>query len=269
MKVRPRFILLIVLLLSLSACPRPQHPSLIGDNFLPGETDREKFLWSVITERADKMQSFRASARLRVMEGKASAIFQQVIVFFRPDRFRLEISASSLQKLVHLFVAKEGTLMGFDNEEFVLYQGSASVENIQKLLSLPFSLEQSMLWFCGRFLLPKDGEGVKSALATSPDGEQEVLRLTYQNGRRVELRFEGRERVLLTGLRLEEKGRTIFTEYLYKPGLDVPEAIKLVVPERDLVLFIEYDLVIENPAIASTRLFEIRIPKGVKIEKLD
>lgn len=264
-----RFILLIVLILSLSGCPRPQPPSFIGDNFLPGGLDREKALWSVLGERAAKVKSFRASASLQVAEGKRAAIFQQVVVFFRPDRFRLEISATSLQKLVHLFVAKDGKLMGFDNEEFILYQGSASVENIQKLLSLPFSLEQSMLWFCGQFLLPEDSEGVKSMLSMSPDGEQHVLRLAYQNGRRVELRFEGRELLLLTGVRIEENGATVVTEYLYTPGTDFPTAIRLVVPERDLVLSIKYDLMKTNPETLSARLFEIRIPKGVKIKELD
>ena len=128
-----------------------KQPQLIDtDNYREASSEESKSYLLQAQQQAAAIHSLRALITARIKHLLSEETLTQVLVFERPDKLRLELFATNLNRLVVLISCHQGQLQAADPINHRLYQGAADYQNINKLLSLPFSGEELMLWAAGR-----------------------------------------------------------------------------------------------------------------------
>ncbi len=274
------FLFLLTLLLFLSSC----RPKLIPQTFAGWKEGSTQELYGVLERLSQSEKQVRS---MRVLldgvahEGVTKSGFQQRVVFHRPEQLRLEIFGTSMNRLTNIIVANGSQIKALDIEKSLGYQGQANRENIAKLLPLPISLEQAMLWFAGRFFPPVDGRFMKGTLLKSPDAKRTMVELLYNDDRLYRLTLANSPAMEL--LAIEERtfleDQVLFyTEYQYDDAkrnaseLLVPHQIQLSIPQSGFFLQLTLKQSVLNPSLSDKdleRLFEFRFQEGIDIQDLD
>jgi outer membrane lipoprotein-sorting protein len=284
MQIKILFLLFICFLYS-SCVTRPKLPSI--ENYQELNSDAKVAFIEELNLIQTDIQTFRALARTTLREGVSRTTLRQVIVFSRPEKLRLEFFATSFNRLVSLVVANDAEIQAIDFDEGIGYQGKASAKNIERLLTMPFSLEQSMLWFTGKFLPPAQRELLSSSLLISDDGGEYFLRLVYRDNRYFGLRYSAssdpeQDKISLRLLSLELRDYSkdqllLFTEYFYDNytketdnDFYIPTRIKLFFPSRNIQVEQRYEKVFVNEDITGIpdTLFTILFPENVEVRTL-
>ena len=225
---------------------------------------------------AREVRSLRLRLKGIAREGLKKSDFEQVLVFSRPDKLRLEVFATSLHRLQNIFVASSGAIKAIDFDQARAYSGDADEENVSRLLSLPFSLEQAMLWFAGRFVPPQRAELRTRSLYLSADRKQSVLELAYSDDRVYRLRFEERARGWLSALELRtllSDELLFYSEYRYPDSTSgavaVPTAMTLKTPDVALEFTVESAEVNLPLTADKASVFELDLPANMPVSQLD
>lgn len=121
----------------------------------------EKEILGQLSHQAAEVRTLRALYKGRLREGINEKAFSQVVAFQRPDKLRLEILATSLNRLTALIVVNDGKLFALDPLKRIVYQGFADRQTMQRMLTVPFKPDELMLWFTGQFK-PPDSRFIQS-----------------------------------------------------------------------------------------------------------
>lgn len=146
-----------------------------------------------IRSRSEEIKRLRAVFKTKLRKGSATQVFLQTVVFDRERQaLRLELFASALNQLAFIAKVSEGELEAFDAQAAVLYRGQASAANLARVLHLPLSLDDLLLWFLARVNLPEQEEDI-SVSATA----ERSVKLDYSGAgaERIKLALDSRQRL--------------------------------------------------------------------------
>ena len=145
-------LILIFLMFCLSGCPRTPHlPD--ESEYSPLNQAQTQQLFLGMSRQMQQVESLRARMEATIKKGPLEQKSLVVAVFQRPSLLRLEFFATALNRLAAIIIAKNNQLQAVDLMNREVYQGTASPDNFLRLLSVPFTPEQFMLWLSGRYPL--------------------------------------------------------------------------------------------------------------------
>ena len=278
--IRARRGAMLVLLLILSGCWRSAPGPLSLEGYRAVYEPEQTTVSLLLKEKAQKVRALRALYRTTLRKSIERQQFKQIIVFERPDRFRSELLATNFNQPTNLVVTEGSHLQGIDFPEKRFFDGGATLQNLQKLLTVPFLPEELMLWLIGA-VQPVNGSdliGTKYFLERGSDkfaGE-----FTYRPDRVIQIRgtIRAKERYLqLDGLTVfDRKSRkeTFSSTYEYDEASatpTLPSRIQFWVPEREIQGELVADGLSVNPApeTLSDRLFQLSPTKSLRLIELD
>jgi hypothetical protein len=288
------FLLVIVSICCFSACSF-KMPSMPGTGgFSPASAEEKAELLRQLTKHSDEIHSARAQFVSKVKRGLAEDVSTEVLVFDRPDMLRLEIFATAMNRLAAMIVVRRSFLHAVNTIQKKVYRGTASMENFEQIISVPFVPEQFVLWLTGRFAPPgKDEQATYEALINKEKGEV-FLTFGLKEQRTVVLHANTSECKLtpaagspeqdsqystcmsLKAYEMRRSGSTVFySSFTYdasKPGQPLaPSRIDFWLPEKQVHGEISFKDVEFNPNLTADRdkLFVGRASGGVEIISLD
>lgn len=277
-----------------SACQKaPVHLAESGD-FQVVRRNEAQSLLTLIRENTEQVHSLQLLTKLKVKKSLREESLKQVVVFQRPDKLRLELFATNLNRLAALVVSRDEIIHALDTANKRVYIGPASFTGFDRLLGIPFLPEELMLWFAGRFKLgQRDVEvsldsGSKRLLTQASIAESRRVAAIYEliegegtvitNVRGVTKGKGGnRFKVRLLSLQMSDsKGRPFFSsDFSYrqkaKKEIQLPERIEFTMLNQELEgsIFIEDAEV--NPDLSQTqeKVFRAKIPSGAEVIDLN
>lgn len=182
---RPNATMLVVLLceLLLSACSFrvPELPD--SEKFASAGEVETAAISQAFAQSQGEIRAFRGHAKLLLNHGMGSENLSQVLVFERPDSARVEFFATGLNRLAALLITRRGFLHAYDAVEQRVYRGKPSRENIERLLSVPFSPEELMYWLVGRLPVEIGRDCGKLEIRVREDKRAARLWCFAENGR--------------------------------------------------------------------------------------
>lgn len=260
--------LAVILLLLASACR--VRPVTLPEGFHPAPAKSAEQVKQFLEKNSDII-TVRARAKLSLRKGIQRQQVEQHLVFSRPDRLRVEIFASALNQLLAIIVSSNGKLTGFDSGEKVVYTGDASVVNVRRVLSVPLSPEELMLWFCGRVGIPSAfGKGLR---LYSSDTNSEFFG-EFDTIERRTISFILREAggvLRLSNFSVQQDNETMLnSDFSYESSSPLPHEISFSLPaEGVLGKFVVVDAEL-NPNLAGRPgLFSLALPLGVPVVNLN
>ncbi len=276
----------VVLALSLGSCVHLKPETLLTtSDYQPASVEDVTAVTSYLRASVSAVTSFRAMGDLLILKSGKRYRGTQVVVFTRPDKLRLELFSTALNRLTSIIVCRNGELTTVDFEAKQAYQGMASERNLARLTGIPLSVEQIMLLNTGRIAV-SDRELENANVFRELDSGKLVVLVRDDNGRIFHLilrRLGDVQSELVFELEAVKvfDGNTelLFIEYLKQtPSTTVrqisptiPPRIRVMVYEEDLELELSYEQADLNPVIApdeADRLYSITLPPGMPVKKL-
>ncbi len=262
--------LLITIAMSvLSACtflkPRDPFASLTPLSAV----EKETFL-STLREEATQIKTFRSLFQGSAKKALGRQNFKQSVVFERPDKLRIEYFIGGLNQLVAIIVAGDGSITFGDMQSKEAQVGNSSPASISRLVGVPFSAEELMLWLTGRVLIPTGDELASADMFRDPKGGGKTLRLVTKDGRTLVAAFEpGYSHLLRSADVYLASSRTpvFHSQFEYSERqrtdcgtnvstLPLPQSVQLEIPEKSVSLRLTYDCPELNIALPDGRANE-------------
>jgi hypothetical protein len=285
-------LLLILGISSLSACgfKMPSMPGTGG--FAPASAEEKSELLRQLTKHSEEIQSARTQLVSKLKRGLAEDVSTEVLVFQRPDMLRLEIFATAMNRLAAMVVVRRSFLHAVNTIQKKVYRGTASMENFEQIVSVPFVPEQFMLWLTGRFAPPEE-EAACEALVNKEKGEA-LLTFSLKDKRTVVLHANISECkpppaadtpeqapqyntcISLKAYEVRRSGSTVlYSSFSYGAGTPeqpvAPSQIDFWLPEKQVHGELSLKDIEFNPNLTADRdkLFVGRNPGGMEIISLD
>ncbi len=224
--------------------------------------------------QASKIESFRGSYQ-GVVESPAGKIqFRLVVAYVRPDKLRLEVLFSGLNRMASMLTVSGGRMSLLDAAGHRYYSGPLSREAIANLTGVPLSAAELMLWFAGRYR-PESAGQIGSFKVFS--GAQPVAVFALTGGRGVVIRqCRGKTGILdAYELRIgEDNAEALLTRYdcvSAAGGPNLPGTIRFWLPQDGAagVLTLESGKLNPNLSAAPKALFEPPAPGGLEQLPID
>ncbi|MCC6954907.1 MAG: hypothetical protein IT290_12390 [Deltaproteobacteria bacterium] len=172
-----------------------------------------------LSRQSQSIQSARELFSLTLRKGIEKQRLKQVVVFQRPDRLRSEFFLPGILQTSALVVARDGTLESLDVTRKTYTSGVASVDNARRLLAVPFTLEELMLWTTGTVFIPNETRATDISYWLNPRNDHHYAVIPLEGEREVQVEFvleEDRPRLLaldmLEGL---ERERVFVSRFIY------------------------------------------------------
>ncbi|MFN8392595.1 MAG: hypothetical protein U0136_20040 [Bdellovibrionota bacterium] len=268
-----RRVFFCVLLLTLSGCSLFAKPAPSLKGYTPVSDSMKADVVAKLAQESARITSARGSLRSTFSKSLHRETVRQIVVFQRPDKMRVELFATSLNQLTLLAVSHDGLIEAYDPGAGVLFRGRDVPANIERVVSVPFSPEELMLWFSGRVPFIEE-EIEKVDVLEHKGGGRQAVRLLLKDGRRIEAEFTaGGAPHLVTLVLLGRKGSdpVFVSKTTYAPGGDVPQHASIQVSGENIDGELEYESFTLNPDLSSSRvpLFQIHVNSSMRIEDLD
>ncbi len=232
-----------------------------------------------LREQAARTTSMRALLHVTLGRAGVKQDFSQVVVFYRPSELRVELFATQLHRLVSMVIANQGQLSAYIPEQNQAYRGSATPDNVARLLRIPFSPEELMLWLAGEFKVPYVGEIDSLTALRSKRRDRVVIDVALRDGRRILASFRSEpdapNRFELQSLEIliaESNKSLFFSEFTYASTQRAPTQIDFELRAESLkgtIAFRQQEL---NPPLDKSlreKLFRIRIPRSAIVLPLE
>ncbi len=266
------------LVLLCSSC-RPHTPSLPDlSAFHAAPAARAEELTMRLREQSARVSSLRLKIDAMVHKGISSQEVTQVVSFQKPDKLRLEFFATNLNRLTAIVIANGTELRGVDLVHKEAYLGRNTSENIEALLSVPFSTFDLMCWLTGVFVPDEDG---MSEWYLNQEENSFLLEHTGQNGQQTRMLFrsestEAKEMLVAESLEVRRgKDQVLFySKFSYADFKDGyvplrPSAIEFWLPRRELSGKLRIFESAVNEPFVSDRVWILKIPEGMDTINLD
>lgn len=266
------------------------------DKCAPVSDELKQEILSQIAESNSRIASLRALIKGKVKHGIREDTFSQVVVFERPDKLRIELFATSMNRLTALVLTRGGRLHAVNPLERIVYRGTASKANMQRLLTVPFIPEEMMMWLSGRFILPEEDSQIRSRIHLCPDTSQAVMDLALVNGRTIRAVYridntdllmknrggagEDQPALVLDSMEVRriQEASLLVSRFFYDTRsrlgsgqVRMPSRLVFQLPEADISGVFVFKKGKVNPDLAdqTDKLFEFKTPDGAKIIEID
>ena len=222
----------------------PPRPLTELSGLKPVKPDVAQALLQQVNENSGSIKTFQAMGSLSVRRSVIKQKLSEVIVFERPDKLRVELFASEFNRLTAFLIVAGETLEARDLTAQKTYAGQATRQNMSRLLKLPFTPEEMMLWTTGRYVVQAEELAAYRALSDER-GSHKVLELNYVDGRQVLIatsQADGRPacaQICIDSLEVRsqaEKKTAFFSSYTWQAGKNnsIPHSISFEFPELSL-----------------------------------
>ena len=268
-----------LVLLFLCSCRSSLAPVWKIDEYDPVSSDERGHLIGILTEAAREVRSARLLIQGAVRRGIGRESFTSVLVFQRPTKLRLEFFEPGLNRLALQVIVNGKSLDVVDLRGQNLYRGTPSVSLIERMLLVPLSSEELILWFCGRFSPPASSSLVDVEARRDALGGRHFLRYRLKDDRVIVVAFASDEagtqaKLKLSALEVRSADGSevrFSSQFDYAGEVPLPRRIKFWVPAQDLEGEIEYKRVVMNPDLRSQAalLFSPQPPSGLTWYDLD
>lgn len=279
-----------LMMLSLSACLRHEVKLPDVDEYRQVDAAQVPGLKQQISLRSTLPNAFRASYQFEAQNRLEKQVFRQAVVFESPDHLRIDVFASSFQKLVSLVIATDGEFSALDAMKNILYRGASNRKNIGLLTHLPLNVQEYAAWALGiPFFTQGEKEPSEVLLLEKRGRSREFLaEERLEEGRKVKSFFmlpadqnPPRLQYLdFSSINSEGKEEHIKIQYNYEveshsgqaEGTACPTEVPSVIKFSSPTLGIWGKLVCEKFEIAPDlseireRLFRIRVPDSTEVE---
>jgi hypothetical protein len=195
----------------------------------------------------------------------AKAKLSQVLVYEKPASVRLDIFATSLNRLVALLIAKDGTLNALDLTHGVSYSGDDDGQALRHLLGIPLRSPQLARWLAACAHMPRTAEmafGVSddSFLIAYNSGDKPPL-MVVQKISKIDW-LEGNSYCpRLLALEVIKGDEIIFSSEILDENSDGQREIKFTFPVEGVSGEVKsVDLEFNVELLRSSRLFMTRVP---------
>lgn len=247
---------LLVALPALSGCLR--RPVAVPPPVKPVEE-----LAGYLAAAAERFQSLRGEARLRLESGEQNLSVTQVLLVQRPGSLRSETLnplgfGSSL-----MVVAADGERLAVSiPTQGAFYQGESSPANLARFTQLPLRLEDLV----GILLSDVPRFPFTHAVATVADG-RDRLDLSSEGGVRQLFSFDSAGRLVEAALLIEDETRLRIAYGEFGAVDAFPRTMTLTMPPRKVEVTLRFTDVTVNQLIPPEK-FKLSPPKGVKVQSL-
>jgi hypothetical protein len=230
-----------------------------------------------------ELQGASSAYKAVIQDGLNKQQGKQVVIFKRPDKLRINIFATNLNQLTAYFVCSEKKIYGYDASEKKQYIGTATRENIERLINIPFSTEEVMLWLAGRMFPISDSNVLQKQLFVDKKSDRIGGKLLLRDGRIIHFFLHhapaSANQLLLDSLEVRRtvSDEVIFTstnswlEEDYKSVFPVPSKIEFSLPQDSLSGTLNKEEFHINPEFNQSlmRVFEYSIKSSIPVERID
>lgn len=264
------FCLLTLSSVGIGGCVKKPPQPLVTPLARPAELSTEE-LYQLIQQRVDSFQTLRGIARIRLVSENERYRFTEVVVFKKPDLFRLETLGFLNQPA--LFVVSDGkSLALYSKRDNAYYSGIASQANLSKLTGLNLSPEDVVRVLSGN---PPALEKVNSLWSLYlPDQKAYLLELISVNAQRRQLiRIDATTKTFsqMESFRLYDGSlilRVVWDEYRDAGGYAIPTRLVIDRPLEKTRVELTYQSFEVNQALDGD-LFSFKPPGNARVHLLD
>ncbi|MBN8550683.1 MAG: DUF4292 domain-containing protein [Deltaproteobacteria bacterium] len=210
------------------------------------------------------VHSFRGLARAALQQEEERNAFRYVVVFEKPERFRLEALPTNAVYTLSLLVSDQQEMLYLDPAAKMAQRGPLSAATVKKYLGIPVLPSSLMALLTG--CAPFDESGAESTQVSEDSARQLVQvrssKFLYEMGgpelepRRVFLINQFDDHVAL----LVE-----WSEFQDVRGVKLPSTIVLTMPEHAVTLTLHFTSVDINGEYPE-RLFQAQIPSDFEVQ---
>jgi hypothetical protein len=266
-----RFILLLVVLFC-GGCSLFTKGKLADWASFPSVSEQEqKCLVKAVSDQQHSINTFRGLIAATIAVGRAKYNLRQIAIFERPNNSRIEILQPGLNQTASIVVTRDGELVAYSALKKVGYRGQANIENYYRLLGLPMSTDELMMWLSGTVVSAGNvsfyyNNEMYSYLAVSRDDKREM---------RTEFEIEkgqicGNPQLKIRALEIDYEGDLLFSSQFQYAGNEL-ELIKFYLEEVDLSGELKLQHVGRNFDVSTKRekLFYFDLPSGATIKQIE
>ena len=139
----------------------------------------KKCLQQSISTQGKNISTYRALIEATISVGRERYNLRQIAIFEKPDNSRIEILQPGLNQTASIIVTRNGELIAYSALKKVGYRGQANIENYYRLLGLPMSTEELMMWLAGVILTSGELDFYQDLqkgkyIAINRDGKREI-----------------------------------------------------------------------------------------------
>ena len=262
---RMALLFLFVLSILATSCA-PRRTPLTGASISEAERTR---ISELLLLRDEEISSLRSLSQVDLTEPDSSTSIRGVLVFEKPDKFRLELLPLSTTYTLKLLVAREGLATLIDPIERAAVRSSSASGLLQAALKLPLSEPDLMSYFLAR-VPPRFAARVsdsKEATATS-DSASGILRIQIKATGDV-WNIDPNTGLLTAASLMNRFDGSTDVELRYSGALQngaitLPAQIEVRLPRQSLSMTFTLTTSKLNQEIQES-LFSIEIPEGYSI----
>lgn len=268
------FVALAVIAL-LTACSHVP-PRLGIDGARPVSTERADLFRTRVNDDIAALQNGSFLLRVNASQHSIHQQVRQSFLFVRPDRVRSDFFSPGANQLIAMVIVSDGTIRALNLGARTFASGPATLENAERVLSLPFTPGELLLWVAGK--APLTSEASLELFEGDAPGTI-FARWELSADRLVEAQFSWIDpasppQILsLDIIRHSEGSRSTdraFTSRLTLKGLTdgvtIPEKMEFWIPHLSLQGEFTYERADSNldPARLPEALFQIRPPRNFR-----
>jgi hypothetical protein len=240
---------------------------------------------SELRAQANQLRSLQSSSDVTIRKFPGAQDVEQVLIFDREPGFRLEVFEPAVHRLLALVVVANNKLTAIDLDRREVVVGQGSADNLERVLGIPFEMDQLAALFAGQFMLPaSDGPMeikkhptveeylISSRLSERTECQLIVKKLSAGGWQLTRVLISDRNSdQLLAEARFSEHrplsiesagGGVIGNSDIY------PRKVEFNLPQRQISSSLIYRQFTLNARI-DPRRFEIRVPSRYSIRDLD
>ena len=265
----------------LFGCVAPQVnlPGVDSGFIESGATEAADFN-SALKKSATEIKTFRGLVTVKARKAVGREEFNQVLVFSRPDKLRIETFAPGVNQLLTLVVVNGDKIQALDRKNLTGLQGEVNTYNVEKLIEIPLLPEEFMLWILGRYLPQEEATLFASSVSRKLSSNSYSAHYDLRDGRsfRILVHWDGQTAPRVEGLELytiDEKAPVLVSRFSYaeaetSTGSDYPARVEVELKKRSLYVELTLKEPRINPALGdnSGRLFQVTFPQNYEIRAL-
>ena len=235
---------------------------------------------AALKSSANEIRTFRGLVSIKARKAVGREEFNQVLVFSRPDKLRIETFAPGVNQLLTLVVVNGDKIQALDRKNLTGLQGEVNTYNVEKLIEIPLLPEEFMLWILGRFLPQDEATLFSSSISRKPTSNTYSARYDLRDGRsfRILVDWDGKAAPRVIGFELytiDEKAPVLVSRFNYSEpemtgSFAYPARVEVELKKRSLYV----ELSLQNPRInpiledKTGRLFRVSFPQNYEIQAL-
>jgi hypothetical protein len=225
------------------------------------------------------IDSFRTKAKITISHAGENLSLDNVIVFERPDRARLEFLKPGIQQIESIITIIDNSVTAYSTTTRKVFQGKADYTGIYRLFGIPLNEEELMSWFVGRLLIRENHQLLEVKRSSLLPGRMYLL-YDMQDGRKARILLDGAKaecdypnfRIREIEILARSNDRPLFyTVYGYNDDDMIPAEIKFKIHEIStdgLIIIADQHEVNMSLRKYGDKLFRVNYPENAQVKDI-